>query len=95
MMPIERPRIRREADDHVRRIAGLDLEEVALVHDAADHVAHVVALLGLDGHDLVQRGVGVDVVVVGQAGRFLEVVRGQEAEQAPADLDGLLRRPRR
>ena len=33
------------------------------IDDAADHVADVVALLGLDRHDVVQRGVGVDVVV--------------------------------
>ena len=38
---------------------------------------------------MLSAGVGVDVVVVGQAGRFLEVVRGQEAEQALADLDGV------
>ena len=37
-----------EADDDVRRVAGLDLQEVAAVDDPADHVAHVVALLGLD-----------------------------------------------
>ena len=90
MMPTERPRMRREADDHVHGVAGLDLEEIALVDDAADHVAHVVALLGLDGHDLVQLGVGIDVVVGGQAGRLFEIVRGQEAEQAAAEVDGLL-----
>ena len=52
MMPTERPRMRREADDDVHGVAGLDFEEVALIDDAADHVAHVVALLRIDGHEL-------------------------------------------
>ena len=60
-----------EADDDVGGVAGLDLQEVAPVDDPADHVAHVVALLGLDGHDLGQLGVGVDVVVVGELGEDL------------------------
>ena len=90
MMPIERPRIRPKPTTMFGGVAGLDLEEVAPVDDAADHVAHVVALLGLDGHDRGQLGVGVDVVVVGDAGRLLEVVRRQEAEQAAADQDRLV-----
>ena len=51
-----------EADDDVHGVAGLHLEEVAAVDDPADHLAHVVALLGLDGHDPGQLGVGIDVV---------------------------------
>ena len=79
-----------EADDDVHGVAGLDLQEVAAIDDAPDHLAHVVALLGIDRDDLVELGVGIDVVLGGHARRVFEVVRRQEAEQPAAEVEGLL-----
>ena len=35
----------RESDHHVRSVAGLHLQEIGLVHQARDHLPHVVGLL--------------------------------------------------
>src|SRR5262249_29612577 len=51
-----------ETDHDIHGMAGLDLEKVALVHDAADYLAHVVTLFGLDRHDIRKFGVGIDIV---------------------------------
>jgi len=53
-----------------------------VVDDAGDDLAHVVRLGGVVGDDRVELGVfAVGIVLGNEAGRRLEVVRGQEAEQ--------------
>ena len=61
--PTERPSHAREADDDVRRVAGLHLEEVAAVDEARDHLPHVVALLAIDGHEIPDGRVRVDAAI--------------------------------
>ena len=62
----------------------------------ADHVADVVALLGIDRHDVVQAaGLGSTSLSVGNARRLFQIVRRQEAEQAAAQVDAPPRRLRR
>ena len=76
----------READDDVLRVVGVDLEELAVVHDAPDEADHVVRLVRRGGHDAVELGIlAVDGVAVLAPRRVLLVVRRQEAEER-ADL---------
>ncbi len=69
----------------------VDLEELAVVHDQADHVAHVVGLVGVVGDDAVQLGLLPQRVVGGlHPRRGLEVVLGQEREQVARVLQALV-----
>ena len=70
------------------RVVLVDLEELAVVDDPADHVAHVVGLVRAVGHDVVELGVLAERVV-GRLDprRGLEVVLGQEREQVARVLE--------
>ena len=71
-----------------RGVVLVDLEELAVVDDQADHVAHVVGLVGVVGDDVVELGVHPLRVVGGQhARRRLEVVLGQERHQVARVLE--------
>ena len=77
----------REAADDVLGVVLVDLEELLVVDDQLDHVAHVIRLVGVVGHDVVELGVHA-LGVVGRlhARRALEVVLRQEAQQVAAVL---------
>ncbi len=81
----------READHDVLGEVLLDLEELAVVDDQRDHVAHVVGLLRVVGDDRVERLLHpVDLVVGIDARRHVEVVRGQEGQQVAHVLEAAL-----
>ena len=60
-----------------------------VVDDTRDDGAHVVGDLGIDRHDRVHVGVGLDARVERHARRIFKIVRRHEAEQAPAQLQRL------
>ena len=76
-----------EADDDVLREVLVDLEELAVIHDAADHAVHVVGLVGAVGDDVVEGVVhAADRVLRRTLGRGLEIVLrevGEEGEGCP------------
>ena len=79
--PAAKPRV---ADEDVARPRRLQLEELAVIHDATQDVVHVVRLLRFVGHD----GVELRVHPVGRIARhddrrIGEVVLGQVGEQPP------------
>ena len=81
----------REAADDVLGEVLVDLEELAVVDDAGDHLAHVVGLGGVVGDERVELVVfALGVVLGGEARRRLEVVGGQEAEQVADVLEAAL-----
>ena len=81
----------REAADDVLRPVLVDLEELLVVDDARDHVAHVVGLLRVVGDERVQLGVLAVGIVVGlDPRRHLEVVLRQEADQVADVLEARL-----
>ena len=85
-----------EAGDDVHRPQREDLEELAVVDDAADHLVHVVRLLGAVRDEVGEPLVHPLGVVGGGVGRrILEVVRRQEATAGSAPASGRPRRPRR
>ena len=80
-----------EADDDVLGEVLVDLEELAVVDDQRDHVAHVVGLLRVGRDDRVERLVHALGVVVGlDPRRHLEVVERQEADQVADVLEARL-----
>ena len=80
-----------EAADDVLGEVLVDLEELLVVDDPRDHVAHVVGLGGIVGDERVERLVFALGVVAGlEARRRLEVVRGQEAHQVAGVLEAAL-----
>ena len=81
-----------EAADDVLGMVLVHLEELAVVDDQLDDVAHVVGLVRVLGHDLVELGVHpLGVVRRLHARRRLQVVLREEADQVPAVLQaGLL-----
>ena len=80
-----------EAADDVLGEVLVDLEELLVVDDAGDHLAHVVGLGGVVGDERVELLVFALGVVAGlEARRRLEVVRGQEAEQVAGVLEAAL-----
>ena len=86
----------REAADDVRRVVLVDLVELAVVDDRPHDVAHVVGLVRVRRHDVVELGVHPLRVVGRQhARRGLEVVGRQEAQQVARVLQALAPRPRR
>ena len=70
-----------EADDDVRREERLDLEKLAVVQHARDHLAHVVRLVGCLGNDRLQLGVGTFEVVGGRQVRWRLAVAGWKVRQ--------------
>ena len=86
----------READEDVAGVIGLQLEEVALVDDLQDQLAHVVGLVRIDRHERVER----EIVALGGIGggprRRRLAVRGrqeiEEAAQLQQRLDVVLER---
>ena len=80
-----------EAADDVLGEVLVDLEELLVVDDAGDHLAHVVGLGGVVGDERVELLVfALGVVGRLEARRRLEVVRGQEAEQVAGVLEAAL-----
>ncbi len=79
-----------EPDDQVLGVPGLDLEEVAVVDQQADHLADVVALLPVDRDDVAQGRVRLHHLIGLDDRRILGVVLRQEAEQLLRDQDRLL-----
>src|SRR5690606_24454492 len=78
--PLDAP----EADDDVPRKGFLDLEEVALVGDLQYQFLDVVGLVGVVGHQRVQRVVDtIRIVEARDDGNFGRVGCGQEIEQPP------------
>ena len=72
----------READEDVLRVVLLHLEQLAVVDHRADHRVHVVGLVGLPGHEVVEGGVfAVDRVGLRPPGRVVEVVAGHVPEE--------------
>ena len=62
----------------------LDFQEIALVGDFEDHLAHVVGLVGAVGNDGVEARLGAVDDIIGADARGLVVgVQWQEIEQAP------------
>ena len=65
----------READDDVRRVVPVHLEEVPVVGDRVDDVVHVVRLVRRGRHERVERGVlAIGGIVGGHPRRVVEVV---------------------
>ncbi len=54
MLPLLRPSETREANQGRRDPAGLDLQEVGVVHEVPNHVVHLVRLLRIVRNDVVQ-----------------------------------------
>ena len=72
----------READEDVPSVVLVHLEELTLVDDGANQIAHVVGLVGLLRHQVVKRRVlAIDRVPRPAARGVVKVVGGQEAEQ--------------
>ena len=72
----------REAAEDVAAVVALHFVELAVVHDAADHVVHVVRLVRIVGDDVEQRLIAAVARIGAAAARRLgEVVRRDEAEQ--------------
>ena len=66
----------------------VDLEELAVVDDVADDVAHVVGLVGVVGHDVIELGVHPQGIVGRlHPRRHLEVVLGQKGQQVARVLE--------
>ncbi len=81
----------RVADEDVARPVLHDLQELAVVHDLADDLVHVVGLVRLLGDHTLQRLIGAQRVVVrAHDGRVLHVVGGQVAQQLLDQEDGVL-----
>jgi hypothetical protein len=81
-----------EAADDVFGEVLVDLEEILVIDDPFDHLAHVVRLRRIVGDHRVQVLVFA-LRVVGRhwiAGRQLEVVRGQEAHQVTRVFEAAL-----
>ena len=80
-----------EAYDDVLREVLVNLEEVAVIDDAADDSVHVVRLVGVVGYDLVEGVVGPGDGVCGRAlGRAFKIVLGQVAQELLDLFDSLL-----
>ena len=77
-----------EADDQVRRVLRLDLEEVLVVEDRLDQLLHVVRLGRIVGHEALETLVHPVRRIRRRAQRgILEVVRRQEAQELPDRLE--------
>jgi hypothetical protein len=76
--------MRREADDDVLGVVGLQFEEVAVVDDLQDQLLDVVGLVRVVGHQRVQRHgrSGRRCRRLGRIGRPLAVVQRQVVEEA-------------
>ena len=82
--PDRAPSQTREPDEQVAGELPVHFEELAVVHDMPDHLAHIVRLRGAVGHDLEQIFVPpVHRIVAGTDRRAVEVVRRDEAEERP------------
>ena len=78
------------ADDHVGGVQGLHLQEVCVVDDLLDDLAHVVRLVGGIGDERIQGEVVVvefQLLLVLQHRGLGEVVGGQEVQQFADELD--------
>ena len=72
-----------KAHDDIRRKVLVYFQKFAVVHHAANHLIHVVGLVGAVGDNIVQRIFEpVDRVFARRYGRFFEVVLRQVAQQA-------------
>ena len=80
-----------ETYDEVLGIISVDLEEFAVVDDAADHLIHIVRCVRAVGDDLVERILcTVDGVLGGNIRRFLHIVLGYIAEEFADRADHIL-----
>ena len=81
-MPTGRPPRRAKPISRLRAKSACTLEEVCLVDDRLDHLAHVVRLIGRLGDDVVQLfGAPLDRIIRLLARRILGVVLRQEGQQ--------------
>ena len=91
MTPIDRPRMPGEADDDVRGVARLHLEEVGRDRRSRrSRRGRRSPAWARPARSRVRSGLGSTLLSDGDRGRVLEVVRGQEAEQPAAEVEGLL-----
>ena len=88
-MPTTIPPMRAKPTTRLGANSAWTSRNVAVVHQARDHVLHVVGLAGVLGDDPVQRLVVDDVLVEGQVGRRLQVVRRQVGQQRLDEVDRL------
>ncbi|CAB5023425.1 unannotated protein [freshwater metagenome] len=82
-----------EAADDVRGEERLSLEEVAVIHEVLDEPVHVVRLvrrIGNEGVELVVGVVDLEVGLVIEGGRVLEVVARKIGEQRAKVVEGIL-----
>ena len=97
-MPTGRPLDAAEADDDVRGVAGLHLEELVVVEDAGDDLVHVVRLVRRVRDQRVELEVLVGQVVLDRACRHRRriarrigvVVARQVAQQVADVVEGVL-----
>ena len=86
-IPTACPSRREKPQTMFLRVVLVHLEELAVVHDQAHHVAHVIGLVRVVGYHVVELGVHAQRVVAGlYAWRGLHVVLRQEAHQVAAVL---------
>ena len=90
MTPTGRPRRRPKPTTMFMAKPAWTSRKSLVIDSRTITLAHVVALLGVGGHDrLIQLGVGFDRQLIRQPRRVFQVVRRQEAEQSAAEVERL------
>ena len=65
----------------LERLIGLMTQEVGEIHYLCNHIANIVALLVVGGHNPIQRGVRIYIGVAFHARWVFQIIRRQEAQQ--------------